>query len=610
MEGEENDNNEENNNNEDHISINSIKENKKEKTLLLYNDNTNIALYELHPPEKISADYKPAVNTNDKNKDKKTGLKMEEENDVIDYDNKTSLNTSRVSNKTQEITAFDVDEEGSPLKKINNTFGVAITGPVFEKLYKLNQKYMKTKEKELKSIHESYRQVLKSGRVFARMAPEHKALLVEALKGEGFITLMCGDGANDCAALRTAHVGVSLSPEEASIAASFTSKVPDVSCIFELLREGKCSLTTSIQTFKYMMLYSMIQFICVTLVMISISYLTDFQFLVSDLFIIFPLEWFLAMTHPYDELTHHYPVSGLLSFPVISSIIIQTILVFIFQFVGYTILKNSYGFENICDFDDNEDPTPCHENTIFFLIAHFQYLILALAFSVSKPFRQRIYTNWPLMIYLVLIIFYSIWITINCDEWSAKLFNIYDLKYRGDAGEEEEEEEGEEDEGEGDDDDSGDGTGDGSGDGPGGGEEEDNGEEEEDDDIIEGGEYMKYYILLIVGINMVVNIFVEWVIMGFVRICYENRVINGYKKDVEEEKLIEAQNNCKGIVFNDKEAQIYKYQRIYYYERRKKEEKQKQKYNENDIVITNNVVNAENCSSTLKINVANANSNS
>ena len=44
---------------------------------------------------------------------------MEEENDVIDYDNKTSLNTSRVSNKTQEITAFDVDEEGSPLKKIN-----------------------------------------------------------------------------------------------------------------------------------------------------------------------------------------------------------------------------------------------------------------------------------------------------------------------------------------------------------------------------------------------------------------------------------------------------------------------------------------------------------
>ena len=146
---------------------------------------------------------------------------------------------------------------------------------------------MKNKDPKLKSIHQSYRLILKNGRVFARMAPEHKALLVQAFKKEGFTTLMCGDGANDCAALRTASVGVSLSPEEASIAAGFTSIIPDVSCIFELLREGKCSLTTSIQTFKFMMLYSMTQFICVTLMLIYITYLNDFQFLVSDLFLIF-----------------------------------------------------------------------------------------------------------------------------------------------------------------------------------------------------------------------------------------------------------------------------------------------------------------------------------
>lgn len=36
---------------------------------------------------------------------------------------------------------------------------------------------------------------------------------------------MCGDGANDCAALKTANVGISLSEAEASIAAPFTSKV-------------------------------------------------------------------------------------------------------------------------------------------------------------------------------------------------------------------------------------------------------------------------------------------------------------------------------------------------------------------------------------------------
>ena len=589
-----NDDDEEYNNSDElNNSLNSLKSNKDKINIEMtqVDDMNQISLYELYPPEKINSNIQVSKKIEEKdNKNslslKNKKLRIEDEKDLIDYDNKKVLNTSRISNRTIEISAFDINEDESPLNKAKNeNFGIALTGPVFEKLFKLNQKYVKEKDEKLKSIHQSYRLVLKNGRVFARMAPEHKALLVEALKKEGFMTLMCGDGANDCAALRTAHVGVSLSAEEASIAAGFTSQTQDVSCIFELLREGKCSLTTSIQTFKYMMLYSMIQFICVTLMLIYITYLTDFQFLVSDLFIIFPLEWFLAMTHPYDTLTYHYPISGLLSFPVISSIIVQTILTFVFQFAGYHILKNHYGFENICDFDDNEDPLPCHENTIFFLIAHFQYLTMAIAFSVSKPFRQRIYKNWLLMIYLILAYFYSIWITINCDDWSAKLFNLYDLKYKGET-EDEEEEEGEDETGNKNENE------DNEEDNEGGNEEENNlneeeskEEEDEESDIIEGGENMKYYVLLIVGVNMVVNIFVEWVIMRLINNCYENRLIKKYKEEVEQEKLVEAQikstNNPNKI--NDKEVKIYKYQRIYYYDRRKKKELKEKNEKKNKI---------------------------
>jgi cation-transporting ATPase 13A3/4/5 len=56
---------------------------------------------------------------------------------------------------------------------------------------------------------------------------------------------MCGDGANDCGALKIADAGISLSEAEASIAAPFTSQVFDIRCVIEMLREGRCSLTTT-----------------------------------------------------------------------------------------------------------------------------------------------------------------------------------------------------------------------------------------------------------------------------------------------------------------------------------------------------------------------------
>lgn len=69
---------------------------------------------------------------------------------------------------------------------------------------------------------------------------------------------MCGDGANDCKALRAADIGVSLSTTEASIAAPFTSKVQDISSVDSVLREARAGLASAIDIFKYMAMYAMV----------------------------------------------------------------------------------------------------------------------------------------------------------------------------------------------------------------------------------------------------------------------------------------------------------------------------------------------------------------
>ncbi|VDM54405.1 unnamed protein product [Angiostrongylus costaricensis] len=56
------------------------------------------------------------------------------------------------------------------------------------------------------------------------MSPDQKQQLINDLQKTDYTVAMCGDGANDCAALKAAHVGISLSDAEASIAAPFTSR--------------------------------------------------------------------------------------------------------------------------------------------------------------------------------------------------------------------------------------------------------------------------------------------------------------------------------------------------------------------------------------------------
>ncbi|KAG9102700.1 hypothetical protein FRC06_001408 [Ceratobasidium sp. 370] len=255
---------------------------------------------------------------------------------------------------------------------------------------------------------ETLQRMLVKGQIFARMSPDEKHELVSRLQSLGYTVAFCGDGANDCGALKAADVGLSLSEAEASVAAPFTSRTPDIGCVIEVVREGRAALVTSFSCFKYMALYSLIQFTTITLLYSFASALGDFQFLYIDLFIIIPIAVTMGRTLPYPRIHPKRPTASLVSKKVLSSIIGQVVITSGFQFWAFFWIRGqSWYTPPVPGSPDGELETYNYENTALFLISSYQYILVAAVFSIGPPYRKPMWTNALLMASIVALTLFS-----------------------------------------------------------------------------------------------------------------------------------------------------------------------------------------------------------
>jgi magnesium-transporting ATPase (P-type) len=147
--------------------------------------------------------------------------------------------------------------------------------------------------------------------VFARTKPNDKAKIVMVFQHMDKKVSMCGDGANDCGALKQADIGLSLSQAEASISAPFTSQVANISSMVELIKECRSGLATNFSLFNIMAVYSLIEYTTTVISEKFLQYPGDLQYLYWDLCLNFFFILFIGYTKTAKTLSVDRPRSSL-----------------------------------------------------------------------------------------------------------------------------------------------------------------------------------------------------------------------------------------------------------------------------------------------------------
>ncbi|KAL3670651.1 hypothetical protein V7S43_003841 [Phytophthora oleae] len=325
----------------------------------------------------------------------------------------------RSNDQISTLTWRDIDEETThdlPELKRKLADGedleLAVTGAAFEHLTAVGEM-----EKLLLSV-----------RIFSRMTPDNKVECVKMHMEAGAVTGMCGDGGNDCGALRIAHAGIALSDAEASVVSPFTSKPKTIQSVVDICREGRCSVATSFASVKFLIMYGVIASTLRLFQWYHAVIMSEWCFILADGVTLVGLSYVITLSKPLVTLNHQRPTSSLIGPTTLTSIVGQELINVVFLFSGVHLLINQVWY---CPFSpDNVDLAKWwlfsdnHMATILFFTIITQQQLAAWVFSFGSRYRAPIWRNYLLVVVFILLVGLDIYLILGEPSVVMDLFRI------------------------------------------------------------------------------------------------------------------------------------------------------------------------------------------
>lgn len=133
----------------------------------------------------------------------------------------------------------------------------------------------------------------------------------------------------------------------------------------------------------------------------------------------------VSANRAYNKLSPNRPHGSLVGFVNLSSIVLQIILVTIFQVITFFYTKSQPWFvpTNTNDPDIKKNSVSM-EGTTIFLISTFQYVAMAFVYSKGPPYRKPILNNLPFVVSLIILTAANVWITVAPPEFVRKFLGM------------------------------------------------------------------------------------------------------------------------------------------------------------------------------------------